>query len=47
MKEETGQQRVGLYEAPMIAVTEIVIGQNILQDASNNNSPDDMPGEYW
>ncbi|WP_294083498.1 hypothetical protein [Proteiniphilum sp. UBA5384] len=46
MKEKTGQKRIELYKAPMIEVTELVIEQNILQAASNN-SPDDMPGEYW
>lgn len=31
----------------MIEVTEIEIEQNILQSASGNGSPNDMPGEYW
>ncbi len=45
--EKTGQEKVELYEAPMVEVTEIVIEQNILQSASGSGSPDDMPGEIW
>jgi len=47
MKEKTGQEKVELYEAPMIDVTEIVIEQNILESPSGDGSPDDLPGEYW
>lgn len=46
MKEKVGQKKVELYEAPVLKVAEIVIEQHILQSASNN-SPADMPGEYW
>lgn len=46
-KEKTKQGRMKPYEAPMIEIAEIVIEQNILQSASGNVSPDDMPGEIW
>ncbi|WP_294080126.1 hypothetical protein [Proteiniphilum sp. UBA5384] len=46
-KQKTGQEMAGFYETPMIEVTEIAVEQNILQAASDNNSPRDMPGEYW
>lgn len=45
--KKTGQEKVELYEAPRIEVTQIIIEQNILQSGSGDGSTDDMPGEIW